>query len=98
MALGALGVISVESNILPGVVARMCELCAVGDFAAATELYAKYFRLFSALFIETNPIPVKTAMKLLSYDSGIMRLPLISMGEDNRAKLTSAMRDVGLNV
>ena len=98
MAPGALGVISVASNILPGVVARLCELCAVGDFAAATELYAKYFKLFSALFIETNPIPVKTAMKLLSYDSGIMRLPLISMGEDNRAKLTSAMRDVGLNV
>lgn len=98
ISLGALGVISVASNIVPAVVSKLCALCLDGDFAGATELYAKYFRLFSGLFIETNPIPVKTAMKMLSTDSGIMRLPLTEMGENNRASLLSVMRDCGLNV
>lgn len=98
MALGALGVISVASNIVPAVVAKLCTLCLDGDFKAATELYGKYTPLFSALFIETNPIPIKTAMQLLDMDSGLMRLPLTGMGEENKAKLRSVMRDAGLNV
>ena len=98
MALGALGVISVASNIVPAVTAKLCSLCLEGDFAAATELYGKYAQLFSALFIETNPIPVKAAMKLLGTDSGILRLPLVEIGEENLAKLRSVMRDSGLNV
>lgn len=98
MALGALGVISVASNIVPAVVAKLCTLCLDGDFKAATELYGKYSALFSALFIETNPIPVKTAMQLLDMDSGLMRLPLTAMGEENKAALRAAMRDTGLNV
>lgn len=98
MALGALGVISVASNIVPAVVAKLCTLCLDGDFKAATELYGKYSALFSALFIETNPIPVKTAMQLLDIDSGLMRLPLTAMGEENKAALRAAMRDTGLNV
>lgn len=98
MALGALGVISVASNIVPAVVAKLCTLCLDGDFMAATELYGKYSALFSALFIETNPIPVKTAMQLLDMDSGLMRLPLTAMGEENKAALRAAMRDTGLNV
>lgn len=98
MALGALGVISVASNIVPAVVAKLCTLCLDGDFKAATELYGKYSALFSALFIETNPIPVKTAMQLLDIDSGLMRLPLTAMGEENKAALRAAMRDSRLNV
>ncbi len=98
MSLGALGVISVASNIVPGAVAKLCELCLAGDFSQATELYGKYSDLFSALFIETNPIPIKTAMKLMDLDSGIMRLPLTKMSEDNLATLRSVMRDTGLNV
>lgn len=98
ISLGALGVISVASNIVPAVVAKLCALCLDNDFKSATELYAKYARLFSALFIETNPIPVKTAMKLLDSDSGIMRLPLTTMSDDNLAYLRSVMRDSGLNV
>ena len=98
MALGALGVISVASNILPGVVAKLCELCLAGDFAAATELYGKYTQLFSTLFIETNPIPVKAAMKLLDMDSGLLRLPLTEISEENLQTLRSVMRDAGLNV
>lgn len=98
MALGALGVVSVASNIVPAAVAKLCALCLDGDYRAATELYGKYAQLFSRLFIETNPIPVKTAMKLLGTDSGTLRLPLTAMGESNYSSLKAAMRDVGMNV
>lgn len=98
MALGALGVISVASNIVPAVTAKLCALCLEGDFTAATELYGKYAKLFSALFIETNPIPVKAAMKLMDMDSGLLRLPLVEIGEENLAKLKEVMRDCGLSV
>ncbi|MBQ6403791.1 MAG: 4-hydroxy-tetrahydrodipicolinate synthase [Oscillospiraceae bacterium] len=98
MALGALGVISVASNIVPGVVAKLCALCLEGDFTAATELFRRYAALFSALFIETNPIPVKAAMKLLDTDSGILRLPLTQISEDHLQTLRAVMREAGLNV
>jgi len=98
MALGALGVISVASNIIPGVISKLCALCLEGDFTQATALYARYARLFSTLFVETNPIPVKAAMKMLGFDSGILRLPLTEISGDNMGKLMGAMREVGLNV
>lgn len=98
MAMGALGVVSVASNILPGVVSKLCELCLNGDYLPAASLYAKYAPLFSSLFIETNPIPVKAAMKLLGMDSGILRLPLCSISDEHLQELRREMRDVGLNV
>lgn len=98
MALGARGVISVASNVIPAVVAKLCTLCLENDYTAAVELYRKYAALFSTLFIETNPIPVKTAMKLLDMDSGLLRLPLTSMSEEHLTTLRAVMRDVGLNV
>ena len=96
MALGALGVISVASNLVPPVVAKLCELCLSGDYPAATILFQKYAALFSALFIETNPIPVKTAMRLCGQDSGIMRLPLTDMSEEHLAVLQAKLREVNL--
>ena len=96
MAMGALGVISVASNLLPGALAKLCSLCLAGDFPAATELYGKYAALFAALFIETNPIPVKTAMRLCGLDSGLMRLPLTEMSEEHLTVLQAKMREVGL--
>lgn len=96
MAMGALGVISVASNLIPPVVAKLCELCLNSDYIAATELYRKYAALFSALFVETNPIPVKTAMKLCGQDSGIMRLPLTEMSEDHLQLLQKTLREVNL--
>lgn len=98
MALGALGVVSVASNIVPGVVAKLCSLCLENDYKAATELFNRYNALFSALFIETNPIPVKAAMKLLDLDSGILRLPLTTIGEEHLQTLRTVMRETGLNV
>ncbi len=98
MSLGALGVISVASNIVPGVIAKLCKLCFDGEFKDATDLYAKYAELFSALFIETNPIPVKAAMKMLGKDSGILRLPLTKLSDEHFAYLRNVMTEAGLNV
>lgn len=98
MSLGALGVISVASNIVPGAVAKLCALCLEGSYAEATELYAKYASLFSAMFIETNPIPVKAALKMMGMDSGILRLPLTEISQESFETLLKAMRDAGINV
>ena len=98
MSLGALGVISVAGNIVPGAVAKLCALCLEGSYAEATELYAKYASLFSALFIETNPIPVKAAMKMMGMDSGILRLPLTEISQESFETLLKAMRDAGISV
>lgn len=98
MALGALGVISVAANIIPGAVAKLCSSCLNGDFANAAEVYAKYATLFKNLFIETNPIPIKAAMKMLGSDSGILRLPLIEISENNFTLLKSTLINSGLSV
>ena len=98
MSLGALGVISVASNILPGVLSKLCSLCLENDYQEATELYRRYAALFTALFIETNPIPVKAAMKLMSMDSGILRLPLTDISDDHLHKLKSVMQESGCAV
>lgn len=98
MSLGALGVISVASNLVPAAVAKLCALCLAGNFSEATELYSKYASLFSALFVETNPIPIKAAMHLLEMDSGILRLPLTEITESGMSILRSAMREAGLVV
>ena len=96
MALGALGVISVASNLVPAVVSKLCKLCLEQDYAAATELYCKYASLFSTLFIETNPMPVKAAMHLLDLDSGVLRLPLTQISEGHLDTLRSVMRELNL--
>ena len=98
ISLGGQGIISVVGNIIPSVIVKICKLCFENDYTAATELYSKYASLFSAMFIETNPIPVKTAMKLLDTDSGYMRLPLTNISEEHLTTLRSIMRDNGLNV
>ena len=98
MSLGALGVISVASNIVPGAVSKLCSLCLEEKFKEASELFAKYSQLFSALFVETNPIPVKAAMKYMGFDSGILRLPLTEIDQEHIGILTSAMRGAGINI
>mgnify|MGYP003209357787 CR=1 FL=1 len=92
MALGAVGVISVASNIIPKDVAKLCELGLAGDFKAAAAEY------FDKLFIETNPIPVKTAMNVAGMNVGKLRLPLVDMDPANLEKLKVSMRGVGLEV
>lgn len=98
MSMGALGVISVASNIVPQVVTDICKLCFDNDYKAATALYFKYADLFEKLFIEVNPIPVKTAMNLLGMDVGNLRLPLVDMAPDTLEKLKTSLTNVGLEL
>ena len=98
MSMGAYGVISVASNIVPEVVTELCGLCLKEDFKAATRLYFKYADLYEKLFIEVNPIPVKTAMNLLGMDVGELRLPLCDMAPENLEKLKKSLTDVGLKL
>ena len=96
MSLGAQGVISVASNLVPDAVTRLCSLCLEGDFQAAARLYFRYAGLFEALFLETNPIPIKAAMRLKGLDSGRLRRPMTELSEENLARLTHIMRELEL--
>lgn len=95
MALGALGVVSVASNLAPAVVAKLCALCLADDYPAARALFSMYAALFRALFIETNPIPVKAAMAVRGLDSGRLRLPLTVIDEEKRKILKSCLEALG---
>lgn len=96
MSMGAKGVISVASNVVPDVVSKMCKLCLENNFNAASEIYYKYAELFADLFIEVNPIPVKTALNLMGLDVGTFRLPLVDMAPATLQKLKASMERVGL--
>ena len=96
MALGAQGVISVASNIVPAEIARLCALCLAGDYHAAKTVYAHCAPLMRALFLETNPIPVKAAMRLLDTDSGILRAPLVALSPEHLDTLRKCMENIGL--
>ena len=91
MALGAKGVISVASNIVPKVMVKMSHLCLDNDFAAASRLQIQYMDLIAALFTEVNPIPIKAAMNLLGMEAGPLRLPLCDISEKNLEVLHRAM-------
>lgn len=96
MALGAQGVISVASNIVPAAVSRLCRFCLNGDFKAAAALNEKYAELFTALFWEVNPIPVKTAMAAMGICSAEMRLPLVSMTAAKQEALEECLKKYSL--
>ncbi len=98
MALGAKGVISVASNIIPADVVKMCDLALAGDFKGATEIQLKAFDLMDRLFCEVNPIPVKAAVEMLGMCSGELRMPLWEISDSNRELLKKAMVEYGLSV
>jgi 4-hydroxy-tetrahydrodipicolinate synthase len=83
VALGGRGVISVASNVAPGAVSDMVRALLEGDWERGRELHYELLPLFRALFVETNPIPVKTAASLLGLCSDEMRLPLVPMESEN---------------
>ena len=87
MALGAQGVISVLSNVMPTETAAMAEAALAGDFDTASSLQCTMLPLIDALFSEVNPIPVKAAMAMLGYDCGPCRLPLAPLSKENTEKL-----------
>ena len=91
ISLGGVGVISVASNVAPGAVSDMVNVLLSGDFERGRELHYELLPLFRALFVETNPIPVKTAASLLGLCSDEMRLPLIPMSGENLRRLQEIM-------
>jgi 4-hydroxy-tetrahydrodipicolinate synthase len=98
MALGAKGVISVASNLVPAAVADMVDSWREGDIAGARAMHYRLFPLCRALFVETNPIPVKRAMKLAGLCGDEIRLPLCPMSPANEKTLVQAMKDFGVAV
>lgn len=98
MALGAQGVVSVASNLMPAEISGLCDECLRGDFASARSRAARLSTLLRLLFVETNPIPVKAAMEALGLCSGALRLPLVPMTAENRARLCAELRRLGCDV
>ena len=96
MAIGGTGVISVVNNIAPKDVSDMVAKFKKGDLEGARKLHYKLLPLVKAVFLETNPIPVKTAMSLMGMIEPGLRLPLCSMAEANLEKLKKALKDYGL--
>lgn len=92
MSLGAVGVISVFANIFPDELAAMVRSFLAGRIEEARKIHYRIFSLCRTLFIETNPIPVKEAMKIMNLDSGEMRLPLCPMGKDNLEILKAELK------
>ena len=96
MAVGADGVISVASNVVPHEVAQMVNAFRHGQIRKATRLHAKLYPLFKDLFIETNPVPVKAALVMMGLIAEEYRLPLVPMNATNRAKLRATMKAYGI--
>jgi 4-hydroxy-tetrahydrodipicolinate synthase len=96
MSLGAVGVISVWSNVAPGKVHQMCDSFFKGDIETAKKLQLEAVPLIDALFSEVNPIPVKTALNLMGMEVGPLRGPLCEMGEENARKMAEIMKAYGI--
>lgn len=96
MSLGAIGVISVLSNVMPKETHELCAAALAGDFKTAAAMQLKYLKLIHALFIETNPIPVKEAVNMMGYAAGECRLPLYHMSDAHREVLMAEMQKHGL--
>ena len=95
MALGGSGVIGVTSNIAPGIFSDMVNALMEGDFERGRNIHYQLLPLFKALFVQTNPIPVKTAASLLGLCSDEMRLPLVPMSGDALRDLEEALERHG---
>ncbi|MFH0762407.1 MAG: 4-hydroxy-tetrahydrodipicolinate synthase [Candidatus Omnitrophota bacterium] len=96
LSIGGRGVISVAANIVPADVAELVNSYEKGNLKRAKELHYKMLPLIKAIFIETNPIPVKTAMGLLKMCEPSLRLPMCTMVPENLEKLKKALKDYGL--
>lgn len=93
MSLGGKGVISVLSNVAPKDTHKICQLCLEGKFEEAAKLQIDYCDLIDALFCEVNPIPVKTAMNLIGWNAGKLRMPLSEMEEKTLEQLKIALKN-----
>ncbi len=98
MALGGKGVISTVANVAPKQTAELANACLAGRWDEARQRQFQLIPLIRSLFIETNPIPVKTALALMGKCTGELRLPMTPMAEGNVKKLRQAMVEFGLEV
>lgn len=96
IAVGAMGIISVAANVAPKDTSELCRYALAGDYKKAMEYHYKLFNLCKVLFIETNPIPVKTAMAMMGMIEEEFRLPLCTMGDETKAKLKTVLKEYGL--
>lgn len=96
ISVGAKGVISVASNILPKEVGEMTHAAMDGDYAKATAIHKRLYRLFRDLFIDTNPIPVKTALAMMGKIDEVFRLPLCEISDSDKAKLRKTLSELSL--
>jgi len=96
MAVGAQGVVSVASNIIPREVAHLVQAFAIGKPSVALKLHDKFYPLFKDLFIETNPVPIKAALAMAGQIEEEYRLPLVPMNPKNRETLKATLKACGL--
>ncbi|MBP5285325.1 MAG: 4-hydroxy-tetrahydrodipicolinate synthase [Kiritimatiellae bacterium] len=96
ISVGAEGVISVASNVIPKEMGEMVRLALAGDFAKARECHAKYYRLFRDLFIDVNPVMAKEALALMGRIERVFRLPLCETTGANRETMRSTLAGIGL--
>ncbi len=92
---GAVGVISVATNLIPHEVKSMVDTALAGQFEAAEAIHSRHQELFKALFLETNPVPIKTALAAKGRMTGEVRLPLCEMSAENRAALMQVLNEGG---
>jgi len=96
LSIGGVGVISVTGNIVPKDIKQMITAFQNGDIKTACKLHYKLWPLHEALFLETNPIPVKAALALMGMIDGEIRLPLTVVSETNSKNIENALSDYGL--
>jgi 4-hydroxy-tetrahydrodipicolinate synthase len=96
MACGAKGVISVTANIMPKAIGDLTDAFYAGDLDKARKLHLDTLKISNAMFIESNPVPVKTALAMMGKCSDEVRLPLAPMSTANKAKLEAIMKEYKL--
>ena len=96
MSVGAVGVISVASNVVPREVTELSHAALKGDYERAGRIHARLFPLFKDLFIETNPVPVKAVLAMMGQMEEAYRLPLVAMADTNRAQLRKTLAALGV--
>jgi len=97
MACGAVGLVSVASNLVPEVLVKLVQTCLDGDFTAALAQQKQWYPLFRGLMsLDVNPVPIKTAVALQGHCSGELRLPLAPLTDAANTQLASLMKDFGL--
>jgi 4-hydroxy-tetrahydrodipicolinate synthase len=92
LSVGGKGVISTTANVLPGEFSRICSEFEKGNIDEAARIQISVFPVYKAMFLETNPIPVKAALAMMGMISEELRLPLYTISDENRMKLQSILR------